>query len=124
MPSARDRNSLKIRGCGFFKHDVHCLNKLVCDNSGRKAWWICQEGHEWQAEILSRNKGAGCPKCAMVAWNGGDPKIDIRSWSPDHRKMTRGITLTEEQGEKLVKSLGQRMLDKQKTRIERDPYER
>ena len=32
MPSARDRNSLKIRGCGFFKHDVHCLNKLVCDN--------------------------------------------------------------------------------------------
>ena len=34
------------------------------------------------------------------------------------------ITLTEEQGEKLVKALGQRMLDKQKARTERDPYER
>ena len=38
--------------------------------------------------------------------------------------MSRGITLTEEQGEKLVKALGQRMLDKQKARTERDPYER
>lgn len=38
--------------------------------------------------------------------------------------MGRGITLTEEQGEKLVKALGQRMLDKQKGRTERDPYER
>ena len=38
--------------------------------------------------------------------------------------MGRGITLTEEQGEKLVKALGQRMLDKQKARTERDPYER
>ena len=38
--------------------------------------------------------------------------------------MSHGITLTEEQGEKLVKALGQRMLDKQKARTERDPYER
>ena len=73
---------------------------------------------------LDRPKNDWTLECNMVAWNGGDPKIDIRSWSPDHRKMTRGITLTEEQGEKLVKSLGQRMLDKQKARTERDPYER
>ena len=39
-------------------------------------------------------------------------------------RMSRGITLTEEQGDKLVKALGQRMLDKQKARAERDPYER
>jgi len=73
---------------------------------------------------LDRPKNDWTLECNMVAWNGGDPKIDIRSWSPDHRKMTRGITLTEEQGEKLIKSLGQRMLDKQKARSERDPYER
>ena len=52
------------------------------------------------------------------------PKIDIRDWNERHDRMSRGITLTEEQGEKLVKSLGQRMLDKQKARSERDPYER
>ena len=33
-------------------------------NSGRKVWWICNEGHEWQATISSRNNGRGCPKCA------------------------------------------------------------
>lgn len=60
----------------------------------------------------------------LVSWNGGAAKLDIREWSPDHTKMSRGITLTEEQGEKLVKALGQRMMDKQKARTERDPYER
>ncbi len=59
-----------------------------------------------------------------ILWNGGKPKIDVRDWNERHDRMSRGITLTEEQGEKLVKALGQRMLDKQKARTERDPYER
>jgi len=59
-----------------------------------------------------------------LTWNGGKPKIDIRDWNVSHDRMSRGITLTEEQGDKLVKSLGQRMLDKQKARSERNPYER
>jgi len=32
-----------------------------------------------------------------VSWNGNEPKYDIRSWSPDHTKMGKGITLTEEE---------------------------
>ena len=35
----------------------------VLPGSGKKAWWICSKGHEWQAEISSRNKGSGCPEC-------------------------------------------------------------
>lgn len=31
-----------------------------------------------------------------VSWNGKEPKYDLRSWSPDHTKMGKGITLTEE----------------------------
>ena len=31
--------------------------------SNKKAWWICELGHEWEACISSRNKGAGCEKC-------------------------------------------------------------
>ena len=31
-----------------------------------------------------------------VSWNGKEPKYDLRSWSPDHEKMGKGITLTEE----------------------------
>ena len=32
--------------------------------SGKKVWWICEKGHEWQAVINSRIRGNGCPYCA------------------------------------------------------------
>ncbi len=31
--------------------------------SGKKVWWICKNGHEWEAVIKSRSKGSGCPYC-------------------------------------------------------------
>ena len=31
--------------------------------SSRKVWWICSEGHEWEAEINDRRLGQGCPVC-------------------------------------------------------------
>ncbi|MCX5848104.1 MAG: zinc-ribbon domain-containing protein [Deltaproteobacteria bacterium] len=37
---------------------------LVTCGSGKKAWWICLRGHEWQAAINHRVKGSGCPFCA------------------------------------------------------------
>ena len=39
---------------------------IPCDfmtGSNKKAWWICEQGHEWEAVISSRNKGAGCMIC-------------------------------------------------------------
>ena len=36
----------------------------VAANSGKKVWWKCQRGHEWQATIYSRNSGRGCPYCS------------------------------------------------------------
>lgn len=41
----------------------------------------------------------------VVAWNGGKPKIDVRDWNESHERMSRGITLTEEQAMKLTKAL-------------------
>jgi len=42
--------------------------KLSPDNmtafSSKKAWWLCKEGHEWEAVINSRASGNGCPYCA------------------------------------------------------------
>jgi DNA-directed RNA polymerase subunit RPC12/RpoP len=33
--------------------------------SGKKVWWICNRGHEWQAAVYSRTlQGAGCPYCS------------------------------------------------------------
>ena len=36
----------------------------VAPNSGKKVWWKCEEGHEWQATIDSRSRGRGCPYCS------------------------------------------------------------
>lgn len=35
----------------------------IFPKSNIKIWWICNEGHEWQAIPSSRTNGAGCPFC-------------------------------------------------------------
>ena len=44
----------------------------------------------------------------VVAWNGGKPKIDVRDWNASHDRMSRGITLTEDQAMKMTKALVER----------------
>ena len=43
----------------------------------------------------------------MASWGGRPAKYDIRSWSPDHQKMGKGITLTKEELESLKKLLNE-----------------
>ena len=52
----------------------------------------------------------------VVAWNGGKPKIDVRDWNSSHERMSRGITLTEEQAMKLTKAL----VDRYRTRASKE----
>lgn len=46
----------------------------------KKVWWQCEKGHEWQATVYSRARGAGCPVCAgkIVA----DGENDLASLFP------------------------------------------
>lgn len=37
---------------------------MVSLNSHFKAWWICSEGHEWEALVKTRSRGNGCRVCA------------------------------------------------------------
>ncbi|MFL0194023.1 YdbC family protein [Clostridium sp. WILCCON 0269] len=37
----------------------------------------------------------------LISWNNNAPKFDIRDWSPEHTKMGKGITLTNEELKKL-----------------------
>lgn len=50
---------------------------------------------------LSENIKGWKREVNLVSWNGRDPKYDIRDWSPDHAKMGKGITLTEEEMKQL-----------------------
>ena len=51
---------------------------------------------------LSENSRGWTKELNIISWNGGIPKVDIRDWAPEHEKMGKGITLTEEEAEKLV----------------------
>ncbi len=35
----------------------------VTPGSDKKVWWLCDKGHEWQAVIANRSRGADCPYC-------------------------------------------------------------
>jgi len=35
----------------------------VTPMSGKRIWWTCIEGHEWQAKVCDRALGKGCPRC-------------------------------------------------------------
>jgi len=47
----------------------------IASGSGKKAWWKCKKGHQWQAAINHRTtEGTGCPRC-----NVGEP-LDLRNY--------------------------------------------
>lgn len=48
-------------------------------------------------ETLSESPKGWTKELNKISWNGGDPKYDIRDWAPEHEKMGKGVTLTEEE---------------------------
>lgn len=52
-----------------------------------------ERGSGWKLEL---NK---------VSWNGNPEKHDIRAWSADHEKMSKGITLSEAEAKALAEAL-------------------
>ena len=47
--------------------------------------------------VLSTSPKGWTKELNKISWNGKDPKYDIRDWSPDHDKMGKGITLSEDE---------------------------
>ena len=56
--------------------------------------------------VIEKQDNGWTRELNIVSWNGGKPKWDLRTWSPDHTRMTRGITLTEDEGRTLLNLLG------------------
>jgi len=36
----------------------------VTKSSNKTVWWVCGKGHEWEATVNRRTRGAGCPYCS------------------------------------------------------------
>ncbi len=54
--------------------------------------------------VLSENDKGWTKELNRVSFNGAPAKYDIRSWSSDHTKMGKGITLTNEEFKALVEA--------------------
>ncbi|SNE13501.1 seryl-tRNA synthetase family protein [Streptococcus pneumoniae] len=51
---------------------------------------------------LSENEKGWTKEINRVSFNGAPAKFDIRAWSPDHTKMGKGITLSNEEFQTMV----------------------
>ena len=64
--------------------------------------------HIGTLEVFDNREEKWTKEVNVVAWNGGKPKIDVRDWNGKHDRMSRGITLTEDQAMKMTKALSER----------------
>lgn len=55
--------------------------------------------------ILSESAKGWTKELNKISWNGGEPKYDIRDWAPEHEKMGKGVTLTDDEAAKLLELL-------------------
>ena len=58
---------------------------------------------EFSYEIIEEIGQVGSPTASgwstrlnLISWNGGSPKLDIRSWNEDMSRMGRGVSFSKE----------------------------
>ena len=57
--------------------------------------------------VLSTSPKGWTKELNLISWNGSEPKYDIRDWAPEHAKMGKGVTLSEEEIGALKKLLSE-----------------
>lgn len=81
----------------------------VTSSSNKKVWWICSNGHEWEAKINNRTStgNTGCPYCAgQKVWQGFNdlatkhPEL-ANEWHPIKNGNLRPNQVTRRSGQKV-----------------------
>ena len=47
--------------------------------------------------VISENAKGWRKELNRISWNGAAPKYDIRDWAPEHEKMGKEVTLSDEE---------------------------
>ena len=76
----------------------------MADRNNREVTFAIHE----RIAVLSETESGWMKEVTLTSWNGRPAKLDIRSWSPDHEKMTKGLTFTPEEEHKLALALTDR----------------
>ena len=58
--------------------------------------------------VIGEKQNGWTKEVTLTSWNGGQPKIDIREWDPNHERCGRGITLPEEEARRMTEILIER----------------
>ena len=57
--------------------------------------------------VISESAKGWTKELNLVSWNKREPKYDIREWDPEHEKMSKGTTFSQEEASKLKNLLNQ-----------------
>ena len=57
--------------------------------------------------VLSESSKGWTKELNLISWNGREPKYDIREWDPEHEKMGKGVTLSEDDLKRLKELLAE-----------------
>nr|SFZ88181.1 bacterial seryl-tRNA synthetase related [Loigolactobacillus rennini] len=57
--------------------------------------------------VISTNKSGWKRELNLVSWNGRPAKFDLRDWAPDHNKMGKGLTFTNDELDQLRQILNE-----------------
>lgn len=60
--------------------------------SVKKAWWLCEEGHEWVSTPANQASGHSCPECGRFGYRGSLPGIFYFLDNPSRGAAKVGIT--------------------------------
>lgn len=55
--------------------------------------------------VLSTDAKGWTKELNLVSWNERPAKYDMRSWNPDHTRMSKGITFSEDEAQVLLSIL-------------------
>jgi hypothetical protein len=47
--------------------------------------------------VLSEGSNGWRMELNKVSWNGNEPKYDVRDWTPDHTRMSKGVTFSDDE---------------------------
>lgn len=84
---------MKTDFCRKYGEDECGVNYEIHEHIGVLKASEVSETETWRKEVN------------LVSWNGGAKKVDIREWNDDHDRMSRGLTLFEDEARNLIKSL-------------------
>ena len=103
--------------------DLDAVEKMVTENDVKVivncAAWTNVDGAEDPEKyelvekigIVSEGNNGWNKELNLISWNEREPVYDIRTWSPDHEKMGKGVTISVEEAKVLRDMLNKLNLD-------------